>query len=139
MSQNCKYGFGTEITVSFDDAIENIESLLQKHDFKIFTRLSLKDIVGDSEISNFGEYLILGACNAEFAKELFSADPDIGMLMPCNIIVYELDNQKIRIMIKDPLRIMDLIDNPAAIAAAMKVKEQMEEIIEELKNESSDI
>ena len=139
MSQNCKYGFGTEVTVSFDDAIENIENLLQKHGFKIFTRLSLKDIVGDSGISNFGEYLILGACNAEFAKELFSADPDIGMLMPCNIIVYELDNQKIRVMIKDPLRIIDLIDNPAAIAAAMKVKEQMEEIIEELKNESSDI
>ena len=132
MSQNCKYGFGTEITVSFDDAIENIENLLQKHGFKIFTRLSLKDIVGDSGISNFREYLILGACNAEFAKELFSSDPDIGMLMPCNIILYELDNQKIRVMIKDPLRIMDLIDSPAAIAAAMKVKEQMEEIIEEL-------
>lgn len=132
MSQNCNYGFGTEITVNFKATLEKIESLLQKHGFKIFTRLNLKDIVGDSEITDFGEYLILGACNAEFAKELFTADPNIGMLMPCNIIVYELDNQKTRVMIKDPLRIMDLIDSPAAIAAAIKVKEQMEEIIEEL-------
>jgi len=133
MSQNCKYGFGTEISGSFDAIIEKMETLLQIHGFRIYTRLSLKDIVGDTKIGNLGEYLILGACNAEFAKELFSADPNIGMLMPCNIIVYELDNQKIKVMIKDPLQIMDLMDNPAAIAAAMKVKEKMEEFIDELK------
>ena len=132
MSQNCNYGFGTEIKVDFKATLEKMEGLLQKHGFKIFTRLNLKDIVGDSEITDFGEYLILGACNAEFAKELFTADPNIGMLMPCNIIVYELDSQITRVMIKDPLRIMDLIDSPAAIAAAIKVKEQLEQVIEEL-------
>lgn len=139
MSQNCKYGFGTEITVKFEAAIEKMEALLHKHGFRIYTRLSLKDIVGDSGIGSLGKYMILGACNSEFAKELFSADPDIGMLMPCNIIVYELDSQKCRIMIKDPLRIMDLIDSPIAIAAAMKVKDQMEEIIDELKTGNTKI
>jgi uncharacterized protein (DUF302 family) len=132
MSKNCKYGFGTEVTISFHAAIEKMEYLLQQHGFEMFTSLSLKNIVGDSDVSIYGEYVILGACNAEFAKELFSADPDIGMLMPCNIIIYELDSQTTRVMIKDPLRIMDLIDSPAAIAAAVKVKEHMEEIIDEL-------
>ena len=54
------------------------------------------------------------------------------MLMPCNIIVYELNNGIIRVMIKDPVRVMDLISHPVAIQAAIKVKEQMEEIVEEL-------
>jgi uncharacterized protein (DUF302 family) len=132
MSQDCRYGFGTEIPIAFEDAITKVEKLLQKHGFKIYTRLNLKDIIGESKIDKLGKYMILGACNVEFAKELFSADPDIGMLMPCNIIVYELNNGTCRIMIKDPVRVMDLISHPVAVQAAMKVKEQMEEIIKEL-------
>lgn len=133
MSKDCRYGFGTEIPVEFEDALSRVEALLQKHGFQIYTRLNLKDIMGDSKIDNLDKYMILGACNVEFAKELFSADPDIGMLMPCNIVIYELNTGKSRIMIKDPLRVMDLISHPVAVEAAMKVKEQMEEIIDELK------
>jgi uncharacterized protein (DUF302 family) len=133
MSKDCRYGFGTEIPVEFEDALSRVEALLQKHGFQIYTRLNLKDIMGDSKIDNLDKYMILGACNVEFAKELFSADPDIGMLMPCNIVIYELNTGKSRIMIKDPLRVMDLISHPVAVEAAMMVKEQMEEIIDELK------
>jgi uncharacterized protein (DUF302 family) len=137
MTHTCKYGFGTEIPLRFEEAIDKMEALLQKRGFKVHTKLNLKDIVEGAAIGSLGQYVILGACNAEFARELFSADPDIGMLMPCNIIVYELNREKSRIMVKDPLRIMDLIDNPLAISAAMKVHKQMEEIIDELKNEKA--
>ena len=89
MSQDCRYGFGKEIPAEFEEALSKVEALLHKHGFQIYTRLNLKDIIGESKIDNLGKYTILGACNVEFAKELFSADPDIGMLMPCNIIVYE--------------------------------------------------
>ena len=54
------------------------------------------------------------------------------MLMPCNIIVYELNHGFCRVMIKDPARIMDLMSNPVAIQAAIHVKEQMEQVIEEI-------
>ena len=132
MTNNCLYGFGTEIALSFDESLRRVETLLNNHNFHVFTRLELKDIVGGEGINDLGNYVILGACNTEFAKELFTADPDIGMLMPCNIIVYEPGNGMCRVMVKDPVRIMDLIRNPIAIQAAMKVKDQMEEIIEEL-------
>ena len=132
MTNNCTYGFGTEIALSFDDVLNRIETLLNNHGFRVFTRLDLKDIVDGEKINDLGNYVILGACNTEFAKELFAADSDIGMLMPCNIIVYEPGNGMCRVMVKDPVRIMDLIKNPIAIQAAMKVKDQMEEIIEEL-------
>ena len=133
MTSDCKYGFGTDITLSFEETLGRVEALLNNRGFRIFTRMDLKEIVEGERIKDIGNYVILGACNAEFAKELFSADPDIGMLMPCNIIVYEPGNGMCRVMVKDPVRIMDLINNPLAIHAAMKVKDQMEELIEELK------
>ena len=132
MTNNCTYGFGTDLALSFDDSLSRVETLLNNHGFRVLTRLALKDIVEGEDINDLGNYVILGACNAEFAKELFAADSDIGMLMPCNIIVYEPGNGMCRIMVKDPVHIMDLIKNPIAIQAAMKVKDQMEEIIEEL-------
>ena len=137
MSQDCMYGFGTEISIGFKEAINKVEALLQKHGFKVYTRLNLNDIIQGQKVENLGQYVILGACNTEFAKELFSADPDIGMLMPCNVIIYELNNGMSRIMIKDPARMMDLISNPIAIQAAMKVKQHMEEIIDELNDKTA--
>jgi uncharacterized protein (DUF302 family) len=133
MAPECIYGFGIEISIGFEELNSKIEKLLHGHGFEVYTRLYLQDIVGDFKFENMGRYVILGACNAEFAKELFAADPDIGLLMPCNIVIYEKHEGVCRVMIKDPVRIMDLIRSPFAIETAMKVKEQLELIIDELK------
>ena len=132
MSKNCIYGFGTEIALDYDAVVKKIEQLLSRHGFQIYTRLELREIIGHVLDDHVGRYVILGACNPQFAKDLFLADPDIGMLMPCNLIVYELKEGFCRVMVKDPARIMDLISNPVAIQAAINVKEQMEQVIEEL-------
>lgn len=135
MGKKCNYGFGTELSINFDDAISKVGQLLKKHGFNVYTQLNLQDILGDSIQDSLGRYLILGACNPEFAKDLFQVDPDIGMLMPCNIIIYELLDNKCRIMVKDPARIMDLMSHPVAIQAAIKVKEQLEQLVEELETQ----
>ena len=136
MASDCNYGFGANFSLRFEDAVAKVEKLLALHGFEIYTRLSLQDIVGDSLQGKLGRYLILGACNPEFAKEFFVADPDIGLQIPCTIIVYELQNGRCRIMIKDPARIMDLISNPIAVQAAIKVKEQLEQVIDDLKSQN---
>ena len=132
MPGTCRYGFGTEVTLGYDAAVEKVEALLNNHGFKILTRLNVDEIMCSDMRDVFGRYVILGACNPSFAKMIFKADPDIGLLMPCNIIIYELPSGVCRVMIKDPLRIMDVLDVPEAIEAAIKIKEEMEEIIEEL-------
>lgn len=132
MSGACRYGFGTEVTLGFDAAVEKVEALLNAHGFKVWTRLNVDEIMCSDMSHVFGRYVTLGACNPDFAKMIFNADPDIGLLMPCNIIVYELPAGGCRVMIKDPLRIMDMLDAPEAIEAAISIKSQMEEIIEEL-------
>ena len=135
MSSKCNYGFGANVSIGFEEAVVKVERLLAMHGFKIYTHLNLQEIVGDSLQDKLGRYVILGACNPEFAKEFFVADPDIGLQIPCNIIIYERQGGRCRIMIKDPARIMDLIRNPIAIQAAIKVKDQMEQVIDDLKSE----
>lgn len=133
MATACSYGFGANFPVGYDEAVAQVERLLDQHGFQVYTRLSPHDIVGDSLRGKLGRYVILGACNPEFARELFGADPDLGLQIPCNIIIYEHPQGGCRIMVKDPARIMDLISNPVAIQAAIQLKEQLEEIVEELK------
>ena len=70
----------------------------------------------------FGRYVILGACNPQFAKDLFNADVNIGLLIPCNIVVYERPEGGCKVMVKDPARIMDLIDSPYTIQTAIEIK-----------------
>ena len=132
MSGTCRYGFGTEVTLGFDAAVEKVEALLNTHGFRVWTRLNVDEVMCSDMSDAFGRYVILGACNPDFAKMIFKADPNIGLLMPCNIIVYELPTGGCKVMIKDPLRIMDVLDVPEAIEAAINIKAQMEEIIEEL-------
>jgi uncharacterized protein (DUF302 family) len=132
MSTDCSYGFGCDVDFGFDEVIEKVQQLLEEKGFQIYTRLNLHDIVGSGGHDKFGRYIIIGACNPEFAQQLFTADPNIGLLMPCNIIIYELNSGGCRVMVKDPVRIMDMISSPVAIETSINVRCLMEEIVEEL-------
>ncbi len=132
MSVNCNYGFGCSVDFSFEGTIEKVQQLLAERGFQIHTELKLHDIIGNNSDCPFGRYVIFGACNREFAQQLFRADPNIGLLMPCNIVVYELQSGGCRVMIKDPARIMDMISSPVAIEASIHVKALLEEVIEAL-------
>lgn len=132
MSTDCSYGFGCEVATDFEETIKSVEQLLHEKGFQIYTRLRLHEIIERSENDKFGRYIIIGACNPEFAQQLFNADPNIGLLMPCNIVIYELHSGGCKVMIKDPARIMDMISSPIAIETSINVKCLMEEIIEEI-------
>jgi uncharacterized protein (DUF302 family) len=132
METDCRYGFGCNLGADYETTLARVESLLAEHGFKVYTRLKLHEIICRTGKEAFGRYIIIGACNTDFACSLFSADPDIGLLMPCNIIVYELKAGGCRVMVKDPIRIMDAISSPAAIDAAIQVKEELEQLVEEL-------
>ena len=132
MAVDCRYGIGREVEFSFDDAVNRVESLVVKHGFGVFSRINLADVFGPDENLPFSRYLIIGACRPDFAKHAFSADPNIGLLLPCNIIVVEDLKGKVRVLAKDPLHVMDLLSVPVAIEATMLLKDQLEQIIDEI-------
>ena len=132
MATDCSYGFGCEVATEFEETIESVEQRLQEKGFQIYTRLNLHEIIGRTEHNKFGRYIIIGACNSEFAQQLFNTDPNIGLLMPCNIVIYELHSGGCKVMVKDPARVMDMISNPIAIETSINIKCLLEEMIEEL-------
>jgi uncharacterized protein (DUF302 family) len=132
MTNICRYGFGTESALGFDLLTEKLEEILNRRGFNITTRLRMDDVLNETLPGSFGRYVILGACNPDYARALFNADPNVGLMMPCNVIVYELQEGGCKVMVKDPALLMDLINNPIAIEASIKVKQQMEEVIAEV-------
>ncbi len=134
MTKICRYGFGTRVPLGFDLTVNKVEEMLTLRGFTITNRLRMDDVLNVELSEFFGRYLIFGACNPQFARPLFNADPNIGLMMPSNLIIYELQEGGCKVMINDPARVMDLIDSPLAIEASMKINEQLEEIIEELGN-----
>ena len=132
MATECCYGFGCNVDFEFEETLEKVELLLTEKGFQIYTRLNLHEILGSTTHDKFGRYIIIGACNPVFAQQLFKADPNIGLLMPCNIVIYEQHSGGCKVMVKDPARIMDMISSPIAIETSINVKCLMEEIIEEL-------
>lgn len=132
MGKICRYGFGVDVTSGFEATLETLEKKLNKRGFNITTRLRMDELLCDSLRENFGRYIILGTCNPAYAGVLFNTDPNIGLVMPCNVIVYELPEGGCKVMIKDPARVMDLFDSPVVIEASMQIKEQLEAIAEEM-------
>lgn len=132
MKGKCRYGFGKIVPLSFEAAVVRVTNQLQARGFKILSRIDLKQHLEETTGIKFRRYLILGACKADFAVRAFSADPNIGLLLPCNVVVYETDEGKIRVMAMDPVHIMDLVNQPQAIEVAMELKETFEEVMGQL-------
>lgn len=132
MTTDCAYGFGKTVALSFDAAVSRVSALLKERGFAVLSRIDLQHDLEEALGVRFRRYLILGACNADFAYQAFSADPNIGLLLPCNVIVYETDDGQVQVMAMDPVHVMELIRNPEAIAVTMEVKEKLEAIIGEM-------
>lgn len=132
MEESCSYGFGKTVDLDFPSAVEKVRKLLLQQGFAILSSIDLqKDLEAALGIS-FRRYLILGACNPEFAHQAFAADANIGLLLPCNVIIYETEAGQVRVMAMDPVHIMELVRKPEVVAVAMEVRDRFEAVMAEL-------
>jgi uncharacterized protein (DUF302 family) len=88
-----KYGYVKEIDLTFDVALEKVGEELQKEGFKVLTTIDVQAKFKEKLNIDFPKYMILGACNPKLAHKAISIEWDIGLLLPCNIIVYEKDGR----------------------------------------------
>ncbi len=105
------YGFSKTVPYSYDRAIEKVTDELKKEGFGVLTSIDVKETMKKKLDIDFKKYIILGACNPPLAHKALTAEVELGLLLPCNVIVYENDHKQTVIGFFDPKLMAKLIDN----------------------------
>lgn len=126
------YYFSKTIDTSFDEAVGYVTDALKKKGFGVLTTIDVKETLKAKIGADFRPYMILGACNPQFAHQALQAEDKIGTMLPCNVIVQELDSGKVEVAAVDPVMSMQAIDNEKLGAVADAVRTMLKEVVDGL-------
>ncbi|MDD4656898.1 MAG: DUF302 domain-containing protein [Bacteroidales bacterium] len=127
-----KYYIAKTTNYSFDQAVAKVTEELKKEGFGILTEINVQETLKKKINVDFKKYRILGACNPAKAYEALSKEDKIGTMLPCNVIVQELEGGKVEVAAINPVASMMAVENPNLSNFANGVKEQLERVIEAL-------
>lgn len=124
-----KYGISKVVNLSYEEAINKVTEELKKEGFGVLTTIDVKETLKKKLGVDFDKYVILGACNPPYAYKALQAEYDLGLILPCNVVVYEKDG-KVTVSAFDPMVMSQLIDNPKLKEVAVQVREKLEKVIQ---------
>jgi len=127
-----KYAFTKKVNLSYDEAIEKVTDELKKRGFGILTEIDVKETLKKKLDVDFKPYKILGACNPPYAYKSLQAEEQIGLMLPCNVIVYVNDAGETVVAAIDPVASMQAVDNPDLGDVAQTIQEKLKSVIESL-------
>lgn len=124
-----QYYFNKTLDQPFDTVIESVTEALKKEGFGILTEIDVKATLKKKLDVDFRPYLILGACNPPYAYQALQAEPLIGTMLPCNVVVRELDSGQIEVAAVDPMASMQAVENQALGQVAAEIRGKLQNII----------
>ncbi len=124
-----KYGFSKTTDYTFEEAIQKVTDELKKEGFGVLTTIDVKETLKNKLNVDFKKYTILGACNPPLAHQALQAEEELGLLLPCNVIVYEKEGKSV-VSVFDPMIMAHIIDNPDMKTVAEEVKKKLERVLE---------
>ena len=119
------YAFSTTTTASFPATLAKVTEALKAEGFGILTEIDVAATFKAKLGVDSRPYKILGACNPQFAHQAIAADPDIGLLLPCNVIVREEANGQVTVGFMDPAAVLGLVGNPQVTAIGETVRAKL--------------
>lgn len=125
------YGFSRTVSLSYDEAVAKVTEELKKEGFGVLTTIDVKDTLKKKLNVDFRKYVILGACNPPFAHQALQAEEEIGLLLPCNVIVYDKEGKTV-VAVFDPMVMMLAIENEQVQTVAQEIQRRLRLVLERI-------
>jgi len=126
------YAFTRILDTSYEDAISRITAALKEEGFGVLTEIDVKETLKKKLGVDFRKYVILGACNPPYAHRTLQADLDVGLLLRCNVIVYETDDQKAYVSAINPVSALQVIKNKELRKIAEEISEKLKRVVDKV-------
>jgi len=126
-----KYVFGKTVGLGFDEAVARVTEALAKEGFGVLTEIDVAATLKKKLGLDMPPYRILGACNPQFAHQAIELEPQIGALLPCNVVVRD-DKGRTRVDIMDPRAVLQLVERPEIEGIATEVRKRLERMLASL-------
>lgn len=127
-----RYSFGKSVAMSFDEAMTKVTAELQKEGFGVLTEIDVAGTLKKKLDYNMPPYRILGACNPSFARRALAAEPSIGLLLPCNVVVRQDAAGTVQVEFLDPGMMGQLTGNPDVGPIGNEVREKLQKVLRAL-------
>ena len=124
------YGFSKKVAMSYEDALDKVTSELQKEGFGVLTEIDVQATLKKKLDIDTSKYKILGACNPPLAHQALSAEPEIGLLLPCNVVVFEDAENKTTVAAIDARAMMSVVGREDILPIAEQVNQKLKKVIE---------
>jgi uncharacterized protein (DUF302 family) len=123
-----KYGMSRNVHLPYDRAVERVTEELKKEEFGVLTTIDVRETMKKKLNADFKRYVILGACNPPFAHKALQAEETIGLLLPCNVVVYEEGDASV-VAAFDPMVMTEVMDNEQIVPIANEIKQRLERVL----------
>lgn len=130
--EDTRYGMRVELPVSYEDAVERATAALKTEGFGVLTSIDVKQTIRQKLDKDFRKYVILGACNPPIAYQALSAETEIGLLLPCNLVVYETEPGRSVVAAVAPLVTLGRVENEALAPLGQEVDAKLRRVMASL-------
>ncbi len=132
MEKEKGYAFSTILDTSYEEAVPQVTEALKQEGFGVLTEIDVKSTLKKKLDVDFRKYVILGACNPPYAFRTLQANLDVGLFLPCNVVVYERDDHRTAVSLFNPMAALDVLKSEELEKIGKEVSDKLRRVVDRL-------